>query len=122
MSLELLSNRLQILAIFTTELPDEDQNLYYQLGKDLDQFTVFRALPLEIRNMIWRQALPNWKARKIDICASYSETTWSGKKIPARRAMPVTMVSLFTVSHLLYHKTHLQMSLFASSIPVSAGC
>lgn len=121
MFLELLPNQFQILAIFTTELPDKKQNLYIQLGKDLDQFTVFRALPLEIRNMIWRQALPNWKARKIDICASYSEMAWLGKKIPARRAMPVTLVSLFTVSNLLYHKKHLQMSLFASSVPVSAG-
>jgi hypothetical protein len=46
------------LHLFTFELPDKEQQLSPQLGKDLDTFTLFPELPLEVRLRIWRDAFP----------------------------------------------------------------
>jgi hypothetical protein len=49
----------ECLLLFTLELPDPELELYIQLGKDLDTFTIFPELPLELRLEIWRGAFPN---------------------------------------------------------------
>jgi hypothetical protein len=48
----------EYLHLFTFELPDPEIQLYIQLGKDLDSFTLFQKLPLELRLKIWRSTFP----------------------------------------------------------------
>lgn len=45
------------------ELPDLEQELFLQLGEDLDVFHLFPDLPTELRLKIWRFARP--KPRKV---------------------------------------------------------
>src|SRR5271168_5367829 len=48
-----------ILDVFTFELPDRHQELFIQLGKDLQAFTYFQNLPLELRLAVWRLGFPS---------------------------------------------------------------
>jgi hypothetical protein len=85
-----LSTSSENLDIFDRELPDAHQQLSIQLGKDLEMFTIFNELPIELRLKIWRLAFP--AARKVNLCGDSRATTWEGDKLPAWKSMTVTQV------------------------------
>jgi hypothetical protein len=73
----------ECILLFTFELPDPEIQLYIQLGKDLDTFTLFPRLPLELRLKIWRRAFP--KPRLVHIGPSCSVCyCWSHDYLKAK--------------------------------------
>jgi hypothetical protein len=88
-----LSTSSENLDIFDRELPDAHQQLSIQLGKDLEMFTIFNEVPIELRLKIWRLAFP--ATRKVDLCGDSRgrATTRKGGKLPAWKSMTVTQVS-----------------------------
>lgn len=66
-----------------TELPDTEQELFFQLGKDLDTFTLFPKLAIEIRLKIYRLCFPSPRTVSISRpCPYLSHCT----KLQARKA------------------------------------
>ena len=56
------------LNLFLCELPDPETELFLELSKNLDIFTSFPELPLEIRLEIWRLTFPGPRTVCLDPC------------------------------------------------------
>ncbi|CZR55837.1 uncharacterized protein PAC_05725 [Phialocephala subalpina] len=72
----LLEDSTAVFSVFENELPDRDQVLYIQLGKDLDIFERFSKLPIEIRLRIWRFTFPNDRHMCMDTESSISHSSY----------------------------------------------
>lgn len=71
-----MSHKKSTRAFFIFELPDPKHQLFIQLGEDLDTFTLFPKLPIEIRPRIWRDAFPPPRYINLDYEIKYFSTRY----------------------------------------------
>ncbi|PVH74842.1 hypothetical protein DL98DRAFT_537093 [Cadophora sp. DSE1049] len=71
------------------QLPDFLQNLVLQLGDDLDTFTCFSRLPVEIRLVIWRLTFPRGRHVNFDREINSSFYHWWGSDADTSRNLGI---------------------------------
>ncbi|CZR55836.1 uncharacterized protein PAC_05724 [Phialocephala subalpina] len=77
-------------SVFANELPDPDQQLYLQLGQDLDQLDLFPNLPLGVK--IWCLMFPRARHMCLDTGYGISDVQGFKQDLPQAHDMPFCLL------------------------------